>query len=607
MERDVSARRVVPIAVPMTLAGCAVLMLAWTWRTWPDILIDFGREVYVPWQLATGKVLYRDIAYFSGPLSPYLNSLWFRVFGAQLDVLLTANLALVGLLAAVLHHLARRVSDRLSAFVACLVFLALFAFAQYVTIGNYNYVAPYSHELTHGLLVSLTGIACLGAYATQRRAIWLLCAGGALGLTFLTKVEVFLAALLALLTGLVLSVRREHARRERPIRAVLVFALGASIPVVAAYLLLRTGMSSGDTLDGLLRQYSMVTDRAITSSPFYARSIGTDDVSGNIRRMLLWLGGYALVFVPAFVVAVAVRPDAGYRRVVAAVLFSATAVGLSWLLRGGLWLDALRPLPLVLLAATVTTAVRFRGSLDRGAHSAFVLRAGLLVLATVLLAKIALAARLYSYGFALAMPATLVLVVALVGWVPAAVDRLGGYGAAFRAAAAGALVAAGAGYLAVMQAQLMEKTYTVVAGTDAIRTDPVRGPVVAEALTLVEHRVDPGGALAVLPEGVMVNFLTRRIAPTPYVNFMPIELLAFGEERILQALQAAPPDVVLLVDKDVSEYGLRSFGSDYGAALVDWVHVRYERVTTVGEPEATGFGIEMMRHHDSAGRPARTN
>ena len=46
-------------------------MAAWTWRTWPDILIDFGREAYVAWRLTEGDVLPRDVVYVSGPLSPY--------------------------------------------------------------------------------------------------------------------------------------------------------------------------------------------------------------------------------------------------------------------------------------------------------------------------------------------------------------------------------------------------------------------------------------------------------------------------------------------------------------------------------------------------------
>jgi len=37
------------------------------------------------------------------------------------------------------------------------------------------------------------------------------------------------------------------------------------------------------------------------------------------------------------------------------------------------------------------------------------------------------------------------------------------------------------------------------------------------------------------------------------VNFMPVELLMFGEEATLAAFAAAPPDWVALVHKDAEE------------------------------------------------------
>src|SRR5437868_11709522 len=62
--------------------GVFVFMTAWTWFGWNDPVIDFGRELYVPLKITQGKVLYRDIAYFNGPLSPYFNALVFKVLGA---------------------------------------------------------------------------------------------------------------------------------------------------------------------------------------------------------------------------------------------------------------------------------------------------------------------------------------------------------------------------------------------------------------------------------------------------------------------------------------------------------------------------------------------
>ena len=77
---------------PLVLAVMFSVMIAWSWCKWPDILVDFGRELYVPWQIATGKVLYKDIAHLFGPFSSYFNALLFKLFGASYIVLVVSNI-----------------------------------------------------------------------------------------------------------------------------------------------------------------------------------------------------------------------------------------------------------------------------------------------------------------------------------------------------------------------------------------------------------------------------------------------------------------------------------------------------------------------------------
>ena len=176
-------------------------MLVWTWGHWPDVLIDFGRELYVPWRITEGAVLYRDISYFNGPLSPYLNSLWFTIFGVGLRSLAICNIAIVALLVWLLYRMLARISGPFPATLACLVFVTLFAFGQLDTIGNYNYVSPYSHEVTHGLVLSFLALTAFSAHRERGDAAFA-AAGCALGLVFLTKTEIFLAAGAALGAGL---------------------------------------------------------------------------------------------------------------------------------------------------------------------------------------------------------------------------------------------------------------------------------------------------------------------------------------------------------------------------------------------------------------------
>ena len=137
--------------------------------------------------------------------------------------------------------------------------------------------------------------------------------------------------------------------------------------------------------------------------------------------------------------------------------------------------------------------------------------------------------------------------------------------------------------------------YEVGTGGDVIRAR-WRGEEMAEALADLQQRLGPEDTLLVLPEGVMLNYLLRRRSPTRHVNFMPPELLIWGEETILAELKQSPPDVVAIVHKDTSEYGAARFGWDYGQQIWDWIDDSYERKAVYGAIPlvSSRFGIAIM-------------
>src|SRR3954463_2199794 len=80
------------MVVAITFLAAAAL----TWRKWPDCLIDFGLQLYLPWKISTGSVLYRDVMYLTGgPLSQHYDALLFKVFGVSLLTLIISNLLIV--------------------------------------------------------------------------------------------------------------------------------------------------------------------------------------------------------------------------------------------------------------------------------------------------------------------------------------------------------------------------------------------------------------------------------------------------------------------------------------------------------------------------------
>src|SRR5689334_24947754 len=108
----------------LLLLAAGIALALWTWARWGDLQVDWGREVYLAWRVSQGEALYRDVAYYAGPLSPWINALWFKLFGAGIWTLYVANLCLVALDTALVYALVRRLADTFTATLAGLVFLA---------------------------------------------------------------------------------------------------------------------------------------------------------------------------------------------------------------------------------------------------------------------------------------------------------------------------------------------------------------------------------------------------------------------------------------------------------------------------------------------------
>ena len=72
---------------------------------------------------------------------------------------------------------------------------------------------------------------------------------------------------------------------------------------------------------------------------------------------------------------------------------------------------------------------------------------------------------------------------------------------------------------------------------------------------------------------------------------------------MLQALEAHPPDVVVLVRRDMREYGVEALGRGYGARLMQWVASRYRIVRTFEDPELISVDMTQAVVMRRAGPP----
>jgi hypothetical protein len=591
-------RPFVRLAGPIAILVSGLAMLAWTWRTWPDPLVDFGREAYHAWQVTRGKTLYVDLAHLSGPLSVYVNALFLRLFGTSILTLALTNAVLTAGCVAILYSLLVRVADHLAATLAGITFVTIFAFGRFVRLGNYNWLCPYAYELPHGVMLAVAGFWFLDRYHRTRRLGWLTATGAALGLVALTKTEALFAAALAGGAGLALTVVAERPTAARLVRIAAAFAVGALVPLCATFAFFASRMPVSEVLRWPLGYWRAASRPEFAAMQMYREGMGIEDVAGNLRKLARATGWYAVLLAPGIAAAIALRSARRWAAAIAAVVLVTMAAAAHFVSIDG-WIQAARPLPLFLLLITVGSIVaclRSRGNPDSA--SRYALQTSLAVFALALLAKMVLNARVYFYGFALAMPATLVLIAALVTWCPAMLTRAGLQGRALRACAAGVLLVGLGAHLVFMQRVLARQTDVLGEGADALYGDDRVVPL-AELLAEIQRRVGPTQTLALLPEGAMLNYLARRDSSVPYIMYDPLSMLLWGEQEIERDLETKPPDFFALVHRDYRELGARFFGRDYGQPLMSWIQANYHAVWRTEAPPLRDarFGLVLLERN----------
>jgi hypothetical protein len=494
----------------------------------------------------------------------------FRLFGVGISTLVWTNLLILIAAMVLVYRLALRGSGPLASTISGLTFSLVFAFGQVVHIGNYNWLTPYTHEITHGTTLGLATVAALARYQRGARSRWLILAGMLLGCTFLTKAEPTAATIVAvalLLAGGWWDEKANAAKVFRPFLLLVVFALVA--PLIA-WGLLSLAMPPVMALRGVLGSWPWVFDRRVTSLHFYRDVSGLDNIPANLRIVLDWSLIYGVLLGLGVGIGTLTR-NRGGRGVAAMIAFIVCGSCFVWRFDETNWSGMITPLPLMLGIMFVSCAI---GVWRR--QTGAPLRLALIGFSGVLVAKMGLKTYAYHYGFALALPGTVALICAVSSDLPRWIESRGASGLPLRAIALAAWLAAIAAMLRVDNLHWSADTTVVARGTsDEFRGDD-RAAGIVDMCRRVNTFVPPDGSLVVLPQGLMVNYLTRRVTPTRNINFMPPEVLAAGEQNILAGFKAHPPDAIVLTPAVIHDGNFTLDDRDpYGSETLRWVMENY--------------------------------
>jgi len=388
--------------------AAAFLFMAWiSWRRWPDLLIDYGQQLYVAWRIAEGDVLYRDLFYIYGPLASYLNGFLFYLFGSGMMVLAWFNLGLIAVMGWLLYRLLERLGDSLTACIGVLVFFLVFAFGHFELLGTYNFVTPYVYDLTYGVFLGLAALYGFMRYLENQNGRWLAATGFATGLVFMTKTEVFVALAPALLVAVAVTFRKASDSPAAANRKFAGLVAGMAAPLLITFLLVAWRHDPKLGWDFLWLHWHYVGNPEFRTTPMYQGVLGFDHPGRNLGRMGLQTLVFAILVSALW--AVQVRLKSGRARTWALAAALAAAAACYVLKDQSGWLQVLRSLPVLVLGLGVWMGISVI-AVDQPAaeFNRRVLLLAFSIFALILMGKMILRVHVFHYGFALALPATLV-------------------------------------------------------------------------------------------------------------------------------------------------------------------------------------------------------
>ena len=539
--------------------------------------------MYVPVDILRGKLLYRDIWYQYGPLTPYLQALAFAVFGINLNVLFIIGMILAISAALLLFEIGRDFQLVLPAAIVT----PLFFLAESFRPSIFNFIFPYSYAASMAAVFGLACLCCSVKHALGGRLLWLGAAGFCTSLALLTKQEFGLACLAVLGFESFASCLSRYSWRQVIENSVTFVA--TLVPALFGYVLMLTRVSARTIfLDNWVMTPGTYTMRTIARYKMAGEGVRFGALEwggaalGAAVSLILWfgvaytnavvigkLGFQRLRYVAALVVA----------DIVAALIIiklgSPTWAGLPAFIGQMVFPKGIFLFGCAFLIVAVWKIWTTRGRTDHLAAAALGLYAALTGIRVMM-------EMFPGRGNALFFNvATFLVFVIVVTRVIASANRsLDGQ---LRCQLVGCLLSGEALLLIFVlfpRHDLLSAPMKTAFGT--MYTEPDRAVLFPEIVSFMKAHTRNGKDILVMPESASLYFLSGMESPTQWYEAQPGVLNPQQELAFINEAEAAQVKYVLLCNRSVSEFGVSMFGIGYDRAIYRWLAVNYVKVSQFG-------------------------
>ncbi len=507
-----------------------------------NIILDVGREVYYPQRILEGKVLYKDLFVIYGPFAYLFNAFLYKIFGIKLSTLYFSGICTSLLLVTGFYLVAKKfLSEFLSISVG--IFAAVIGISG---VSLFNYTFPYSWDILYGMTAFTYSVLFLLKFLKEQKNSFLYLSALLCGTAFICKYEFLLYSLLFMGYSVYLSFKAP----KTGIKAVCSFL---SIPAIAFGFLFLQGLR----FEHLVNSIKIVDlmSKSQTLKYFYG-SIGF-----YFHPKILIL--LCVFFLKSFICLSMIisgffvkekRPFAG-----TALIFVSLPVIIFLLSKDVVFVLSFVPLLLFILCLV------FYKSLIKNKYLTVIVLCSLLVSLKTF------------WGMTIGVYSTFYAAFVLIGL----------WAFLFKFIDKKYMPAAGIYMLCISVLLLLFNFKNYEYLTEKIETQ--RGKIYTytdtakssnELISYINSQTKNTDKIVILPEGMIINFLTNRKSDDWYNSFLPLYFETFGEEKIIEHFKNNKPEYFVLNNTTMVDYGFNNICNDYGFGLCSFIAENYTHVKT---------------------------
>jgi len=558
-------------------------LMLWSWGKWYDSYIDFGTQLQIPLDILNGKTLYKDINYICGPISQYFNALLYQLFTPSIKILVFANLTILIATTFLIFKIFTKMSNKYNAILISLFFLNVFAFSQYLDIGNYNFISPYRHEATHSTFLTILIILLIQKYLENKYKIILINIGFLLGCIFLMKSEFFLPPLMVCMVFILIRMKSSLQLYVCVKEFSLIF-VSSLIPVTAFLYYIYSKSDFNTAINGIFGNWLEIFSKPTLNNIFIQKVMGFDNIKGN----LILIVKCSLIFI-LFIALISFQDYLYYKlKNKKRTLYSISLIIINFYIfiylqkHYDLFLTT-RFFPVVsFLIFIVYFHITFSKTKSNTTSEYILLW---VTFSSTLLLKTILNCRIDHLGFIHSMPITLLIITLLYSIIPDYYEKHYSRGKIFKI-----IILVFIFSIIVFLLKVSNKIYTLKNYKIEIRNDIMydlnpkvrpNGIIISHAINKLKTVTSKKSTLLVIPEGAIINYALNLNNPTPYYQFSPIHIARYGgSKKITNILEKNKPDFIIKFDKINVEYK-KHFGEDKdsGSLIMNWIKRNYTLIS----------------------------